>query len=109
MVGDDMLEIDMASKYGILFVRLFGELTKTTRKKLNQEVGDLIREVGILNVVFNLENVSVLDESGFKTLIRCYKLCTHSMFCFSKNKFDFDFSLFNVVTDEVSAVKFINV
>ena len=38
MIGDDMLEIDIDSKYGILFVRLFGELTKRTRKKLNAEV-----------------------------------------------------------------------
>ena len=31
-----MLEIDMDSKYGILFVRLFGELTKKTRKKFRK-------------------------------------------------------------------------
>ena len=52
MYGDDMLEIDMDSKYGILFVRLFGELTKKTRKKLNNEVWNLLVNVGIKNVIF---------------------------------------------------------
>ena len=37
MIGDDMLEIDMTSKYGILFVRLFGEVSRKTRKKLNMK------------------------------------------------------------------------
>lgn len=112
MIGDDMLEIDIDSKCGILFVRLFGELTKRTRKKLNSEVGDLIKNVGILNVVFNLENVNVMDDSGFKTLIKCYKLCSYngnSLLCLSKNKFNIDLTLFNVVSDELTAAKLINV
>ena len=109
MIGDDMLEIDIDSKYGILFVRLFGELTKRTRKKLNAEVGDLIKNVGILNVVFNLENVNVMDDSGFKTLVKYYKLCGNSMFCLSRNKFNVDLTKFNVVSDELTAAKLINV
>ena len=112
MYGDDMLEIDMDSKYGILFVRLFGELTKKTRKKLNNEVWNLLINVGIKNVVFNLENVYKMDDSGFKTLVKCYDVCLHnngnSMICLSKNKFDYDLKPFNVVDDELSAVNLIN-
>ncbi len=113
MYGDDMLEIDMDSKYGILFVRLFGELTKKTRKKLNNEVWDLLINVGIRNVVFNLENVYKMDDSGFKTLVKCYNVCLknngNSMVCLSKNKFDYDLKPFNIVSDELAAVNFINV
>lgn len=107
-----MLEIDMDSKYGILFVRLFGELTKKTRKKLNNEVWNLLINVGIKNVVFNLENVYKMDDSGFKTLVKCYDVCMenngNSMICLSKNKFDYDLKPFNVVDDELSAVNLIN-
>ena len=82
MVGDDMLEIDMDSKYGILFVRFFGEISKKTRKKLNKEVGEFIKNVGIRNVVFNLENVNYIDNDGFKTLVKYYNFITDS-FIFS--------------------------
>ena len=103
----------MDSKYGILFVRLFGDLSGRTRKKLNKEVGSFIQKVGILNIVFNLENVNYMDESGFKTLIKYYNMCNknngNSMICLSKNRFDFSFDSFNVVPDEFSAVGFINV
>ena len=113
MYGDDMLEIDMDSKYGILFVRLFGELTKKTRKKLNNEVWNLLVNVGIKNVVFNLENLNKLDDIGFKTLVKCYNVCNHNdgntMICLSKNKFNYDLNSFNVVPDELSAVNLINV
>ena len=113
MIGDDMLEIDMTSRYGILFVRLFGEVTKKTRKKLNDEAGALIKKAGILNVVFNLENVSFMDESGFKTVVKYYNLCNrnngNSLICLSKNRFNFDFTSFNMVPDEFSAIKVVNV
>lgn len=112
MNGDDMLEIDMDSKYGILFVRLFGQLTNKTRKKLN-EVKELLTSVGIKNVVFNIENLNKMDEKGFKTLVKCYKLCENNngntFFCFNQNKFDYDFKQFNLVSDELSAVNIINV
>lgn len=103
----------MDSKFGILFVRFFGEISKRTRKKLDKEVGELILNVGILNVVFNLENVNYMDDSGFKTLIKYYNMCNknsgNSMICLNKNRFHYDFSAFKVVPDEFSAVCLINV
>lgn len=102
----------MDSKYGILFVRLFGELTRITRKKLNNEVCKLLENVGIKNVVFNLENVYKMDDEGFKTLFKCYRVCTknngNSYICLSKNKFGYDLKGFNVVCDELSAYHLIN-
>ena len=102
----------MDSKCGILFVRLFGELTNKTRKKMN-DVLDFLINVGIKNVVFNLENVYRMDISGFKSLIKCYDISSKyggtSMICINKDKFDFDFEHFNVVSDELSAVNLINI
>ncbi len=102
----------MDSKYGILFVRFFGELSKRTRKKLDKEVGKFICDVGILNIVFNLENVNYMDDSGFKTLLKYYNICNqkngNSMICLSKNRFNFNFDSFNVILDEFSAVGLIN-
>lgn len=101
----------MDSKYGILFVRLFGELTFKTRKKLN-DVLDFLVNVGIKNVVFNLENVYRMDISGFKMLIKCYDISSInegvSMICINKNKFCFDFRPFNVVDNELTACHLIN-
>ena len=113
MAGDDMLEIDMASKYPILFLRLFGKLTKRTRKKLNDEVGQLIINVGIKNIVFNLENVNKMDDFGFKTLSKCYNICDknngNTMICLSNNKFKYDLKPFNVISDELTAVNLISI
>ena len=60
----------MDSKYGILFVRLFGELTRRTRKKFNNEVCKLLEKVGIKNVVFNLENVYKNQQLSMDTLLQ---------------------------------------
>ena len=112
MNGDDMLEIDMDSKYGVLFIRLFGELTKKTRKKFNDEVWGLLINIGVKNVVFNLENVYKMDDSGYKTLLKCYNVSSknngNSLICLSKNKFDYDLTNFRLVHDELSACYLIN-
>ena len=102
----------MDSKYGILFVRLFGELTKKTRKKFNKEVFDLLINIGVKNVVFNLENVYKMDDSGYKNLIKCYNISSknngNSMICLNKNKSNYDLKSLNIVKDELSACHLIN-
>ena len=52
-----MLDINMECRKGILFIRLGGELTKETVGKLNTEVTELVKEAGIRNIVFNVENL----------------------------------------------------
>ena len=49
-----MLDIDIENKKGILFVRLYGELSKKTISKWNYDVKDLMIDNGIRNVVFNI-------------------------------------------------------
>lgn len=71
----DKLDINMEFRKGILFIRLEGELTKDTAWKLNRDVTDLIKETGIRNVVFNVENLVAIDMKGISTLFYNYELC----------------------------------
>ena len=107
IIGDDMLEIDIDSKMGILFVRLFGKLTKETRRKINDEVITLINKVGIQNIVLNIQNLNLIDESGIKTLEKCYRICNKSYICANPNQLK-KLKKLNIVTDEMTAVNLIS-
>ena len=81
-----MIDIDIHSRYGILFVRLFGKLNKQTRRKMNKEVVKLLGEVGIKNVVINIQNVKELDELGKKELEKCFKITDKCLLCINENQ-----------------------
>ncbi|MBR3897902.1 MAG: STAS domain-containing protein [Bacilli bacterium] len=104
IIGDDMLDIDIDSKCGILFVRLFGTLNKETSKKLNKEVTKLLDDVGINNIVINIQNLLSIDMYGMKSLKRCYKICKNSLLCVNPNQISKIEDL-KYVTDELSAVR----
>lgn len=70
-----MLEINMEFRKGILFIRLSGALNSKTAQKLESEVTDLVKENGIRNLVFNLEEVTSIDINGINALLKNYKLC----------------------------------
>lgn len=63
-----MLNIDIEFRRGVLFIRLFGNLIDTTKKKLKDEVINLINRSGITNIVINLENINNIDQSGLDML-----------------------------------------
>lgn len=65
----------MEFRKGILFVRLCGELTKDTVSYLNEEVTKKIQEVGIRNVVFNIEELDYIDLKGVHSLFYNYEIC----------------------------------
>ena len=73
-----MLDIDIENKKGILFVRLYGELSKNTISKWNYDVKDLIVDNGIKNVVFNISNLMKIDEKGINSLLYSYELCKNN-------------------------------
>ena len=70
-----MLNITTEYKDGIFYVRLKGELTKDNINKLYQKVSYIIKEVGIRNVVFNLEKITKIDIKGINSLLYNYELC----------------------------------
>ncbi|HHW68981.1 MAG TPA: STAS domain-containing protein [Tenericutes bacterium] len=84
-----MLDIDVEFRKGILFVRLFGVLDKNTVKKLEKEVLNLVKNIGIKNIVFNMQNLTSIDISGIKGIYSSYSFCKKndgkSIMCGLKN------------------------
>lgn len=115
-----MLEINMEFRKGILFIRLSGNLDKITVTKLHEEVTDIVKENGIRNIVFNVEQLRQIDMEGINALLYNYKLCQKnngkSLLCGIqneqvKNKISKSHILkyMNEIHDELSAFKMINV
>ncbi len=69
-----MLDIHMGFKRGILFIKLIGDLNKSTVLKLNEEVTSVIEENRIRNVVFNVANLKTIDENGINSLLFNYEI-----------------------------------
>lgn len=70
-----MLDINMEFHKGVLFVRLFGILNKNTIDKLSNEVTNFIKENGIRNLVYNIENLTQIDCYGINALLNDYEVC----------------------------------
>ena len=112
-----MLEITIEYRHGILFVRLGGMLTKKTYSLLQDTVTDIIEKGGITYLVFNLEHLTQIDDTGINCLISNYNLVNQnkglSMICgikdnlkqiLNQNKI---FNFFHKISDELSAMKVI--
>ena len=72
--GDNVLEINMEFRKGILFIRLSGILDRTTISKLNTEVTELVKDNGIKNIVFNIDGLKSIDLKGINSLLYNYEL-----------------------------------
>ena len=72
-LGDDMLDIDITSKRGILFITLRGSFTEKMVSKFQQEVTLFIQKIGIKNTIFNLSELNSISQKGLNELIKCYK------------------------------------
>ena len=84
-----MLEIDIECRKGLFFIRLNGILNNETVFKFKEEVIDIIELNGIKNIVFNLENLCYIDETGIDFLNKLYKFTNRIFgniyFCNLKN------------------------
>ena len=69
-----MLDINVEFRKGILFIRLYGELTSNTIFKVIKEVSFLIRENGFDNIVFNLKGIFKLDKIGINAIYKTYQI-----------------------------------
>lgn len=67
-----MLKIEIEYKRGILFVRLIGEVNKTTIKNMDI-VDNMIRRAGIKYLLINLEKVTIIRHDEIVSLISKYK------------------------------------
>ncbi len=112
-----MLDIEIESKRGILFVRLSGNLERTSVDKLNREVINLLKQVGIKNIVFNLKELQTIDKYGINALLNSLKICENnhgkSFICLSDTDNLFSsfrglIKRFSLISDELAAVHLIN-
>ena len=67
-----MIKIDCEYKRGILFVRLTGEVNKTTIKNMDI-VDNIIRKAGIKYLLINLEKTIIIRHKDISNLISRYK------------------------------------
>lgn len=101
-----MLEVDMRPMRGILFVKLSGILNKKNIGKL-KEVIHFQKEVGIRNIVFNIDELIDMDKAGKGALINSIKLCKksngQSFICLRNNE-----DLLNKLKDSVISSYFVS-
>ena len=111
-----MLDIDIEPRYGILFIRLSGTLNKKNYKDLS-DIDNLLKQVGIRNVVFNIQNLNEIDKEGGKALSKSCKIGKSNngsiLLCVKDNeevteKISFLLDKIGIVEDELSALKKIN-
>lgn len=109
-----MLDIDIEPRYGVLFVRLSGTLNENNSQSL-REVDNLLTQVGIRNVVFNIQNLEDIDSNGKKALLNSCTLCKNGsiLICTKENeeiteKISFLLDKIGIVEDELSALRKIN-
>lgn len=70
-----MLKCIVEFRKGILFVRLTGMLVKSTASIFESEVINLIKNVGINNIVYNINRLDKIDLKGINMLLYSYELC----------------------------------
>ena len=110
-----MLEIKKEFRKGILFVRVIGNLNKENILEFKKEVIDLINDMKICNVVFNLSSLNSIDISGINHLLYAYNMCLKmngiSMLCGVNNNIKnyIDKSNMIRISDEIQALDLIKV
>lgn len=96
----------MEYRKGILFIRLKGNLTKNTYKSLNSYLLPVIKNQGIKYIVYNLGNVSVIDNFGTKSIeagiMAVKRNHGNGLICNSRNLFN---PCFKIVDNELSALE----
>jgi len=93
----------------ILFIRIIGELDKNNIYILDDELDNIINKLGIYNIVFNLEQVSNIDQIASKKLISWSNIINKgegvSYFCGTNG---LNINNINITDNELSAIKVIN-
>lgn len=104
-----MLNLNMEYKSGVLFVRLIGSLNKLTSSKIVDTLIPIIVSQGIKNLVYNFNELSSIDEVGFKTLLLGYNaiINNNGNVLVVNNRFNLEY--FKEVNNELSALKILKV
>lgn len=70
------LRMDLEVKYGVLCIRLEGELDHHTADELRTRVNQLMDEEMIQHILLNLGNLTFMDSSGLGVILGRYKQIT---------------------------------
>ena len=68
-----MLKVDYEFRKGILFIRLYGQLTNNNLQNIQNEIINIIDKSGVTNIVFNLKNIIRIDNYGLKEIYEIYQ------------------------------------
>lgn len=103
-----MLNINMEYIKGVLFVRLKGSLNSSNASKLIDNLIPILMNHGINKLVYNLSELSSIDEVGTKSLFMGYNtiLNNYGNVLVVDNKFRIKY--FKEVKDELSALMILN-
>ena len=115
-----MLDINLEFVYGMLFIRLEGELNQNTYMKLNECLENMIYNNGLKCFVLNMENLTNIDDRGLKEIINRYfdiklndgklVICGYSSKIKNKHNIELEnvFNQIEHVNNELSAYKLLS-
>lgn len=69
-----MFTYNIEYRENILFIRLIGSLNKNTIKYIDNELDNIVNDLGIYNIVFNFQELIELDNYAAHALINWYNL-----------------------------------
>ena len=67
-----MLRIDYEFRKGIFFLRLSGNFEKNNYYESLRTLNNLIKQIGIKNIVLNIDNIISIDIYGINFIINYY-------------------------------------
>lgn len=109
-----MFTYNIEYRENILFIRLIGSLNKNTIDILSKELDNIVNNLGIINIVFNISSLEEIDDTAIKIIIEWYNLINNrkgvSLICGGYTHFKNILLLNNIkiLDNELSAIKLIN-
>ena len=74
MVGGFILTYNLEYRKNILFIRIQGSVNSCNIDNLNNELNNMILNLGINNIVYNFEEVTDIDNFSINTFIKWNKI-----------------------------------
>lgn len=69
-----MLKMNYEFRKGILFVRLLGNFDKDNYQRNLHKLNELIEEIGITNIVLNIDEIKSIDIYGINYILNYYRI-----------------------------------
>ncbi len=109
-----MFNYNIEYRKNILFIRLIGELNYNNLYLIDNELENIINNMGIYCIVFNFEELKSIDSYSVTNLIKWYNLIKKrkgvSFACGIRGKIGLNSLLSNMceISNELSAIRVIN-